>query len=299
MKFYFNLILIAILLFTTSLKPIEKTDPTAQCYDPNYVEISNVSYKNEIYSVVMMRRDGNRIKAKYFAAPDYNGNNVYQRYLNWSRSSGNIVLVSSGTYMDDKQTPVGLTIDNGIPVNQTLVNEKMDALAIVFATGGIVVSNLKEGDLSVSGGGVDPNRKFNLRRSTTDLQDFMDWATSQEATVFQTHLLVYKNALVISSYNSAPAPRERRFLAVGKDEDGKLVHVIVHCPQNASLYDGSRKVLDFLNNFKDIEVTFMINLDTGAQDVFELHNSDCSVNKVIKGKQELNTAANLLSYYFQ
>ncbi len=299
MKFCFNLILISVLLFATSLKPIEKNDPPLQCYDPNYVEISNVTYKNETYSVVLMHRDGNRIRAKYFAAPDYNGNNVYQRYTSWSQSVGNIVLVSSGTYMDGRQVPVGLTIDNGIPVNQTLVPDRMDALTIVFATGGIVVSNLKDGDLSVTGGGVDPGRKYNIRKSSIDLQDFMDWARSQEATVFQTHLLVYKNALTVSSYNSVTTPRERRFLAVGKDEDGKIVHVIVHCPQNSSIYDGAKKTLDFLNNFKDIEVTFMINLDTGSQDVFELHNSDCSRNNAIKGTQQLSTAVNLLSYYFQ
>jgi len=299
MKVCFNLILIAVLLFTTSLKPIEKKDPPTQCYDPNYVEISNVSYKNETYSVVLMRREGNRIKAKYFAAADYNGNNVFQRYNNWSKSVANIILVSSGTYMDNRQTPVGLTIDNGIPVNQTLVHDKMDALTIVFATGGIVVSNLKDGDLSVGGGGLNKKRKFNLRKSSIDLQDFMDWARSQEATVFQTHLLVYKNALTVSSYNSVTTPRERRFLAVGYDEDGKLVHVIVHCPQHSSIHDGAKKTLDFLNNFKDIKVTFMINLDTGAQDVFELNNSDCTKNDAIKGTQPLSTAVNLLSYYFQ
>ncbi len=294
-------IFLSVLMFFTfsSLTPIAKSPKPVQCYDPNYVEISSVTYKNESYSVVLMRRDGNRVRAKYFAAKDFNGNNVYNRYKDWSQKVGNIILVSSGTYMDGSQTPVGLTIDNGIPVNQTLINDRMDALVIVFATGGIVVSNLKDGDLSVSGGGVDPTRKFNLRKSAIDLSDFMDWAKSQEATVFQTHLLAYKNNLTISATNSSGNSRERRFLAVGKDEEGKIVHVIVHCPQHSSLYDGSKKTLDFLNNGKDMEVTFMINLDTGAQDVFELHQSDCSINPSIRGTQPLSTAVNLLSYYFQ
>ena len=38
--------------------------------------------------------------------------------------------------------PVGLTIDNGNIVNGALTN--MDGLVIVYATGGVVVSNLEE-----------------------------------------------------------------------------------------------------------------------------------------------------------
>lgn len=273
--------------------------PENQCYDPDLVQISNVTYKNEAYYVIQMYRDGGHVRAKYFAAQDFNGNNVYNRYANWSNRQGNIILVSSGTYMDNKRVPVGLTIDNGIPVNETLVNDKMDALTIVYATGGIVVSNLKDGDLSVNGSGIAAGRKLNLRKSATDMQDFIDWARDQEATVFQTHLLVYKNQLTISSQNSSSASRERRFLAVGKDESGKVVHLIVHCPVYSSLYDGSKKVLEFLNKYKSVDVTFMINLDTGAQDVFELYNSDCSKNTLIKGATAVKDAVNLLAYYYE
>jgi hypothetical protein len=270
-----------------------------QCYDPDLVEISNVSYNNEEYHVIQMYRDGGHVRAKYFAAPDFNGNNVFKRYSNWSNSQGNVILVSSGTYMDNRRVPVGLTIDNGIPVNETLVYDKMDALTIVYATGGIVVSNLKDGDLSVSGSGITSGRKLNLRRSASDMQDFIDWARDQEATVFQTHLLVYKNQLSISAQNSSTASRERRFLAVGKDENGKVVHLVVHCPVYSTLYEGSRKVLEFLNKYKSVNVTFMINLDTGAQDVFELYNSDCTRNTLIKGATDSREAVNLLAYYYE
>lgn len=293
-----TILALTILFATASFIPLKHRDPPP-CYDPEFVEISNVAYNNDKFTVVMMKRDGDRIKAKYFAAEDNYGNSVYNRYTEWKRKHGNIVLVSSGTYMDHENKPQGLTIDNGIPVNESIMYNKMDALAIVYATGGIAVADLKARDLSVSGPGIPTGRKFDLRGSATDLEDFIDWAKEQEATVFQTHLLVYKNTLRIDRHTSSRDPRERRFLAVGKDGEGKIVHLLVHSPGYSSLYDSSDKTLAFLNEYKDIEVIFMINLDTGKQDVFELYNHNCTVNSTIKGREPLNKAVNLLSYYFQ
>ncbi len=48
-----------------------------------------------------------------------------------------------------------------------------------------------------------------------------------------------------------------------------------------------------------MEVTCMINLDTGDQDVFRLYEKDGSPNKMIKGEKDLSVAVNLLAYYFQ
>jgi len=286
-------------IITTSFILFKNTRNALPAYNSQFVEISSVSFKGERYNVISMKRDGNRIKAKYFAAPDQKGNSVFKRYSSWSAGK-NIILVSSGTYMDRTFVkPEGLTIDNGIPVNETLILGRMDALVIVYATGGIAVSNLKDGDLTLKGSGVDPIRKFNLRNSSWDKDDFMEWAKLEEATVFQTHLLVYKNELKISAINANNKSQERRFLAVGKDEQGKLNHVIVHCPAHSTLYDGAKKVFDFLKGYKEMEVTFMVNLDTGYQDVFKLYNKDGSLNQTITGQVELSTAVNLLTYYFE
>lgn len=271
------------------------------CYESDYVEQVNAEYKGDKYSVIKMYRDGGRVNAKYFAAQDYQGNSVYNRYQNWKQTESNIILVSSGTYMDNSTPPKpqGLTIDNGVSVNKALIYDRMDALVIVYATGGVAVSDLREGNLTLSGGGVDPNRKFNIRGSSRDLYDFMKWAESQEATVFQTHLLVYRNKVEISSTNSSRTARERRFLAVGKDSYGDIVHMIVFRPDNVPLYKGSAETLEFLNKFSEVEVIFMINLDTGYQDVFQFNNPDCSVNQTVKGKKALSQAVNLLVYYFK
>lgn len=286
-----------------SMLSVLDTTKTAQemttCYDRDYVEVSNVEYEGENYSVVYMQRSGERVRAKYFAAKDYYGNSVHERYENWKNTNSGVILVSSGTYWNGQGIPEGLTIDNGVTVNESLIFDRMDALTIVFATGGIVVSDLKEGNLKISGGGVDPNREFDLRGSATDLYDFKKWAKSQEATVFQTHLLVYGDDLKISSLNSDKTRRERRFLAVGKNEDGDIIHMIVQRPEYATMYQSSKKTKDFLNKYAEMEVIFMINIDVGYQDVFELKNWDCSTNKTIKGQKKLSEAVNLLVYYFK
>lgn len=283
----------AFLMVLTSFKLLNPHEQ--ECYSSDYVEISDVNYLNDTYTTVTMSRDGERVKAKYFAALDGNGNNVYDRFKEWKEINPNVILLSSGTYMDDNENPIGLTIDNGVIVNQNLIYDKMDALAIVYATGGIAVTNLKDGDLKVSG----INRTLNLRNSGNDLDDFIDWAQSQNATIFQTHLLAYKNQIKVDPTNSSNASRERRFLAVGKDRSGKIVHEIIHYPTYSTLYDGTRKVLGFLNNYEHLDIIFMINLDTGAQDVFELRNSDCTINSTIKGQVKPQDAVNLLTYYFK
>jgi len=104
--------------------------------------------------------------------------------------------------------------------------------------------------------------------------------------------------LVISSYNSNQTQRERRFLAVGK-EGNEIVHAIVHAPSPTSLYEGSRRTLEFLNSYKNMDVTFMINLDPGDQDVFFLFDENGKPDNIIHGTRPLESAANLLVYYYE
>lgn len=273
--------------------------PTPIPYDSHFVEISGYTDKRGItYNFVYMNRtgSGNKIKAKYFAARGEDGSSVSKRFDVWEGRQNTIAVASAG-YMDRYGVPVGLTIDKGRIVNSNI--ESYDGLIIVYATGGIVATNLDNADLTLQGGGIAQGRQFNIRGNFRDRQDFIDWAETQEATVFQTHLLVYKNKLEISQ-NAEPTPRERRFLAVGKDVNtGETCHVIVKSPEFTSLYEGTKRVKDFLNEYKDMDITFMINLDTGDQDVFFLFNKDGSVNNSIRGPLPITSAANLLAYYYQ
>ena len=291
--------LLGILTLSYIILSFNNSKLTSMFYENDYVEISTVTYKNEKYSSVLLSRKDDHVKAKYFAAKDEFGNNVYSRFEKWKLKNPNTILLSSGTYFDGQsgeEKPVGLTIDNGEPVNEALENDKMDALVIVYATGGIVATNLKDGDLAV---GSNPNKKYNLRGNAWHKQEFMEWAKEHDATVFQTHLLVYKNVLKVAS-NSSQTQRERRFLAVGKDDEGNYKHIIVNCKnQTLTLYQGAKNALDYLNNFENITVTFLVNLDTGAQNVYQLYNKDGSINYNIKGTEDPRIAKNLLVYYYE
>jgi hypothetical protein len=265
-------------------------------YDDNYVSISSV---NDYYLVYMQREaSGKRIKAKYFCAKDpHSGSSVADRYNDW-KIGKNIICATSGTYMTkaDWTVPEGLSVDNGIIVNRT--PGSYDGLVIVYATGGIVVSNLENADLRLQGNGMN-GQTLDVRGNSWDRSSFLSWAEDAQATVFQTHLLVYKNKNQVGQFNSEPDKRERRFLVVGEDEDGQLVHVIIHMPEHNSLYAATEKVMEFMLDFKDMtEITFMLNLDTGMQNIFELYNSDGSQNTLIEGETPLSNAANLLVYYY-
>jgi hypothetical protein len=297
-KRYKNQLIISLMLFVvlSSFVVLKLT------YDEKYVDIITVPYKNEFFKVVYLKRQesGNRIKAKYFAAKDpYNGSSVPTRYKNWAYGK-NIICATSGTYMTsfnpNNSNPVGLTIDNGIVVNEKM--EEFDGLVIVYATGGIVATNLKEKNLKVQGGTLT-GVSLDIKGNAFHRSQFIKWCKEQEATVFQTHLLANKNNLTIDQYTSKSDKRERRFLAVGYDYEGQVVHVIVHSPTYTSLYEGSRRALEFLTDFKEINVEWMINLDTGAQDVFELYNKNGQKDQTILGRLKIEEAVNLLVYYYE
>ena len=270
-------------------------DLHSQCYDTDYVSISEVLHKGDSYNLVTMKRSGGRVKAKYFGAIDQSGNSIADRYLQWRKSNPGIILYSSGTYKNYSNEPIGLNIESGALVNINIEFDRMDALVLVYPNGGVAVSDLKEGNLNVSG----INRRLDIRKNFSDFEDFVNWAIANRATVFQTHLLAYKNQLKLDRVTSDKTERERRFLAVGTDENGDILHLIVHNSTYTGLYDGTLKVLNFLKEGRNMDVIFMINLDTGAQDVFQLYNSNCSENGSIKGQVPLDYAENLLVYYYE
>lgn len=272
----------------------------SQLYNPKYVQHQIIPYKGETYSIVDMSRKDGRVKVKYFAAKDNDGSSVKKRYLDWSKNR-NVILYTSGTYMTSCDAnlakPDGLCIDAGKLVNQNMSNH--DGLVIVQATGGIVASNLKEGNLTVSSQNAQ-DKTLNLK-SSFDRIEFYKWAAYNEATVFQTHLLYYKNQLMVAN-NSSQTRAKRRLMVVGKDEDGVLHHFIVYLFSENTLKAATEKIVEFVKVRRDIDdIVFIINLDTGCQDVYEVWNSKgLKLNdQEYKGQSSIDNAANLLVYYFE
>lgn len=271
-------------------------------YDDSYVSMSTADINGDQINVVKMSRKDNHIKVKYFACKE-NGKTVSLRFNEWAKNK-TIVAYSSGTYMDNctdpyRANPVGVCFDGGNMVNGK-IKEDMDGLVIVYATGGAVASNLKEGNLNVKESASGKNYNLNLRKPM-DFMSFKNWAGMEDATVFQTHLLYYRDQPGVGTNGSA-ATRERRFLAVCKDEDDNVVHCLVNLAGNNTLYDATMKVADYLKRTADMNnIIFMINLDTGCQDVFQAFdaNGNRVSGKGYNGGTNISNASNLLVYYYE
>jgi hypothetical protein len=146
-------------------------------YDPKYVETKTLKVAGETYAIEKLLRKDGRVKVKYFAYKD-GVTSVYQRYTSWA-ANRNVIAVSSGTYMTTcnvatAQT-VGLCIDNGREVNKSL-SDKMDGLIIVYPTGGLVATNLKEGNLKITINGKD--KVLDLKKQYDQIE-FTDWAIKE------------------------------------------------------------------------------------------------------------------------
>ena len=169
-------------------------------------------------------------------------------------------------------------------------------MAIVYATGGIACSNIKEGNLSIKCNSGD--KKLNIK-DAWDLKEFIKCAQEQKATVFQQHLLVYRDQL--NDFTGiTETPEKRRFLVVGKDFEDKFVHTIVDCPKETPLKVGAEKAFNFLKEYRDMkEIIFMLNLDTGSQNVFQLFDKNGNIRNDITGIVKPEDAVNLLVYYYE
>lgn len=269
-----------------------------------YVDAYVSKLGNESFGIVKLQRKDQRIKVKYFAAKDIDNTPVYQRYQNWARNK-KVVALSSGTYMDHCEVsndpqPVGLCIDQGNIVNQNLVSGRLDALAIVYATGGIAASNLSESNLSIvwPGGRRD---SLDIRGSSLHKTKFLTWAQEVEATVFQTHLFIYKDQIKMGQ-NSSNTTGARRFLAVCKDDTDQINYYMINLPTAATLMNGVTKAHRILKELEEVkQIVFMINLDTGCQNVFSVFHDDGTeyTDKYLKGNTHISNSINLIAYYYE
>jgi len=291
-----------ILIMLAVLAPRRVTIPFS--YDKTLVEISTLTVKKEPYGIVKLKKIGSKIKIKYFAFKSNNGT-AGQRYAAWAKNR-NIVAYSSGTYMDHCNariaSPVGLCIDQGITVNANLSKDGLDGLVIVRATGSMVATNLKDGDLSVAYPGGKTS-KLNIRDVAYDMEEFKNWAKDNEATVFQTHLFVYKNQFLVNA-NSKPTLAQRRFLAMGTLANGDVVYYIINLSTPATLLAGAQKAFNYLQEIESVkEVGFLLNLDTGCQDIFKLFDpmGQEFVDRAFQGDHriELSNASNVLAFYYE
>ena len=259
------------------------------------VKVKSYTYNGTEFHFAFISRSGDHAKAKYFASTQ-NGLSVPKRFAQW-RTGKNMVAYLCPNYLAAPGISEGLTIDDGRIVNNSLINNRMDGLLIVYATGGIVAVNLKDCDLTIDG---NNGRKYDLRKSAIDLADFMSWAMKNNATVFQTHLLVYKNKLLVSDTNSSPGTMPRRLLVVGHDTLGNIVHIIVNSADQATLYKAAASVYNIIAEQKLLkDIAFMINCDSGIGDVARVFHQNKSLDSDFEGRAGVENAYSLLAYYWE
>ena len=199
--------------------------------------------------------------------------------------------------------PMGLCIDQG-----TVVNNKLEStyggIVVVYATGGMVASAIEKGDLGITINKTHTKMTVDISNQF-QLQTFIEWAKEEKASVFQTHLFVYKDSVrIIENPNEVIKKKSRRFLAVCKESDGSISHYIINHPNASSLYQSVKMTMDYLKDVENVtQIMFMINLDTGCQNFYNVYrpNGDVYNDHYFKGESNftVNQAANLLTYYYE
>jgi hypothetical protein len=242
----------------------------------------------EIGSTVWLKRGSDRIKAKYFASGQ-----VYQKY---SAMNEQIILTCAGAFTErlgDALLPQGLTVDNGAIINRNL-NAQMDGLVIVYATGGIAVSDIEREWLSVEEDGK--RQQLDILQSA-DKTSFLNWAQRNKATVFQTQLLASAAGLRLDVARAQRELRERRLLAIVRDHRTKeVMHVVINVPRAFYLGPLTKLVYDYLR--QTTEVVGLLNLDTGDYDVFQVNTPSGESLSDLRGPRSIGVATNLLVYYY-
>lgn len=256
---------------------------------------------HEMGQAIWMRRP--QIKVGYLAKSDANKNPV-ARFDAW-RKDIRPVLVASGGYTNKSGFPEGLTFDYGEMVNSVLLPDR-EGLAL-FNCDGINVINLDDkdynlptdcsGDKSVPGGG-------NPQENLIAFSKLLTWVGDNNATLFQTHLLAFSNQLEIDENKAKPLSKERRLLAIVRDNNGggEVSHIIFNIDKPHQLAAVAKEVFAILRS-RNLKVEAILNLDTGGFNILEFYDQSGQVFKdtngkpAIKGTVELLNATNLLVYY--
>jgi hypothetical protein len=267
-------------------------------YSPEFVTCyKGIVGNQDLLSFVMMSAEGRRIKAKRFSGI-MDGRSVYNRYREWIKDKTVISAVETG-YISDYQgirpTPVGICVDEGVVVGRTVA--EMDALVIVSSDGHVSVHDMRE-NITV--------RDFSGESHTFDLRSglgrsgFFMWAAKNRISAFQSHLLGHKGINRVSPVNSSELKRSRRLFAILTDEEGSLHYYIVNIRSYNTLYKATDLVMTYFKEI-DMDVSSIINLETGYNDIFLVKGPDGNdVNdRDFKGEGSMDSMQGILVFYFE
>ena len=237
-------ILVAIIVFQISI--IGKS----QMYDTSLVKFeTEIINENSKIDIIYLSKKNQKIKTKYLAYMIDN-QSVYDRFKEFSKQNI-LIYYSTAAYSElsfnvKTYKPSGLSIDNGVIVNQILSPRGMDGIVIISPDGSLNISNRNE-RIYINHGNEEKNSSFDFKNSL-DFYKFKSFASENKLSVFQTHLLAWKGKLTFENNLSKGAARERRFLVIGIDENGNEIHCLVNHEKFETLFNSSKNVLEFLQN---------------------------------------------------
>lgn len=283
-----------VILLLTAMTTIQLN---AQDYFDGKFSKKNYTHLGHSYTLYDFSREGNTIKAKYFAQ------NAYSQYLSW-KSNKTILLVTAGAFSDKMEAdakPVGLCVDNGVIVNREPDNV-MDGMVIIYnggaQQGGVAVVDMDYKPVKVDSSGKQVS--YYPRTSFIDRYNFLKWGESNNVTLFQTQLVYSSDRYTNFSNPTYGAKRERRFLATCKK--GSVVHhVVIDGPESIELNLSASYAKSILE-FAGFNVLYIMNLDTGDKNVLYAYNGSYLQNLYpYKGdkpdRAKIENATNLLVYY--
>ena len=265
-------------------------------YDTKFVEKATLSDNiGHSYDLLFLKKTASqsKIKTKYFGETGSETNSISERYLNWVKDKS-IIYVTDVGFVDRYYAPVGLSIENGKLLNRNL--EHFDGLVIIFPSGGLIVTNLDSANFRIPG---RYEKTLDIRGSLLDKENFIEWAEKENISAFQTQLLAFNDVLQISPVSDS-ARRERRFLAICRsNQTGEIIHAIVNSHEHISLFSASLGTKKILNEFADLKIEALLNVDRGIQYVSFFFNEDGTVSNYMRGNFSIKQVTPLLAYYYQ
>lgn len=271
----------------TTVSTSEMSEEVFKTLFSGNVKVNKLKKSGWDYGYTMwFERGAGKVKAKYFASGDVNN-----RFDTW-KNDKKVIMVCSGAFTTGdfgNPLPVGLTVDNGEVVNKVM-NETMDGLVIVYATGGIVVTDIEKGNLFLQ----SLNKTIDVRDSW-DKYELLKWSEKEQATIFQTQLLAFNNQLRLDVEKARKDSRERRILVLANNAQKKVVHIVFDISQGVHLGDIALEILNYLKS-KQMEVVAMLNLDTGWYNMMKLFDPE---NDLVLRKNSEKDPTNLLVYYYE
>jgi len=206
-------------------------------------------------------------------------------------------MYTSGGYVDYNNFPVGLTIEHGILVNKNL--ERFNGLVGKTINNFVHIYDLSEKFIDIMF--YSYKNKCDLK-NVADFKEFIGGMSDCESSIFQTHLLYYKDVNFVDSIGANKSRRNRLFLAKVKSTTTNLEQLVVIDLKDTygTLKECVTFTLNVLQDERRNKIEWIINLDGGYDyclNVFNLESQQSIIQK--RSKKELCEQGQLLVYFYE